>query len=199
MTDSFMDRAQKGMGAIERLLTRLPLVQEYNDKELRREADHRLRQTLVTELEQEKQRLYDVQKKLLRAGGLAYMDDADGAIQKLQTLIDRIRTASYGYAGLFAAVKIQEEQLDALHRFDVALAERAHEIKATIDRVETASASTEAIGHEGASFEQRRIVTWQAVSDTVTEFQRLFDTRSQALTDAAYLADAPPAPEEWME
>ena len=120
MTDSFVDKAEQSMGAIERLLKGLPLVREYNDKELRREADRRLRQLLVTELEQEKQRLYDVQKKLLRAGGLAWIDDADGAIQRLQTLIDRIKTASYGYAGLFAAVKIQEAQLDALHRFDVA-------------------------------------------------------------------------------
>ena len=135
MTDSFVEKADENMGAIERVLKGLPLVQEYTDKELRREADHRLRQLLVTELEQEKQRLYDVQKKLLRSGGLAWIDDADGAIQRLQTLIDRIKTASYGYAGLFAAVKIQEEQLNALHRFDTALAERAQEINQSHRRV----------------------------------------------------------------
>ena len=69
MTNSFVDKAEASMGAIERLLKGLPLVREYNDKELRRAADHRLRQLLVSELEQEKQRLYDVQKQLLRAGG----------------------------------------------------------------------------------------------------------------------------------
>ena len=128
MTDSFVDRAEKKMGALERVFKGLPLVREYNDKELRREADRRLRQLLASELEQEKQRLYDLQKQLLRGGGLAWMDDADGAIQRLQTLIDRIKSASYGYAGLFAAVKIEAEQLDALHRFDMALAERAQQI-----------------------------------------------------------------------
>ena len=175
MTDSFLDKAEESMGAIERLLKGLPLVREYNDKELRREADHRLRQLLVTELEQEKQRLYDVQKNLLRAGGLAWIDDADGAIQRLQTLIDRIKTASYGYAGLFAALKIQEAQLDALRRFDVALAERAQEIKERIEpiggrRRQSANAIGPAI---------------EAVNDTVTELQRLFDKRSQAITTAA--------------
>ena len=172
MTDSFVDRAEERMGAIERLLKGLPFVREYNDKELRREADHRLRQALVTELEQEKQRLYDVQKKLLRGGGLAYMDDADGAIQRLQTLIDRIKTASYGYAGLFAAVKIEEEQLDALHRFDLALAERAQEIGERLSQLEAASTSRDAIGP-----------AIEAVSDTVTELQRLFDKRSRAIED----------------
>ena len=176
------------MGAIERLLKGLPFVREYNDKELRREADRRLRQALVAELEQEKQRLYDVQKQLLRAGGLAWMDDADGAIQRLQTLIDRIRSASYGYAGLFAAVKIEAAQLDALHRFDVALAERAHEIGERVSQLEAAGASREAIGP-----------AIQAVNETVTEVQRLFDGRSRAITDGAHLADAPTAPQEWME
>ena len=174
MTDSFVEKADENMGAIERLLKGLPLVREYNDRELRREADHRLRQLLVLELEQEKQRLYDVQKKLLRSGGLAWIDDADGAIQRLQTLIDRIKTASYGYAGLFAAVKIQEEQLDALHRFDTALAERAQEINARIDLLEAGAADREAIGP-----------AIEAVNDTVTELQRLFDKRSQAITTAA--------------
>ena len=174
MTESFVDRAEENMGAIERLLKGLPLVREYNDKELRREADHRLRQALVTELEQEKQRLFDVQKILLRAGGLGYMDDADGAIQRLQTLIDRIKTAGYGYAGLFAAVKIEEEQLDALHRFDMALAERAQEISERIRRLEAASTSRDAVAP-----------AIQAVNDTVTELQRLFDKRSRAIEDGA--------------
>ena len=173
MTDSFVEKADESMGAIERVLKGLPLVHEYIDKELRREADHRLRQLLVTELEQEKQRLYDVQKKLLRSGGLAWIDDADGAIQRLQTLIDRIRTASYGYAGLFAAVKIQQVQLDALHRFDTALAERAREINQSIDRLEANAADREAIGP-----------AIEAVNDKVTELQRLFDRRSQTITTA---------------
>ena len=174
MTNSFVEKADESMGAIERVLKGLPLVHEYTDKELRREADHRLRQLLASELERDKQRLYDVQKKLLRRGGLAWIDDADGAIQRLQTLVDRIKTASYGYAGLFAAVKIQEEQLDALHRFDTALAERAQEISEKIDLLAACAAEGEAVGP-----------AIEAVNDKVTELQRLFDRRSQTITTAA--------------
>jgi len=180
MTDSFVDRAEESMGALERVFKGLPLVREYNDKELRREADHRLRQLLASELEQEKQRLYDLQKQLLRGGGLVWMDDADGAIQRLQTLIDRIKTASYGYAGLFAAVKVEAEQLDALHRFDVALAERAQEINKRISQMEASAANRDALGP-----------AIQAVNGTVTELQRLFDKRSHAIVDPAHLAGAP--------
>ena len=155
-------------------------MREYNDKELRREADRRLRQLLASELEQEKQRLYDLQKQLLRGGGLAWMDDADGAIQRLQTLIDRIKTASYGYAGLFAAVKIEAEQLDALHRFDMALAERAQQINERIGQLEASAANRDALGP-----------AIQAVNETVTELQRLFDRRGQAIVDPAHFAGVP--------
>ena len=180
MTDSFVDRAEESMGALERVFKGLPLLREYNDKEMRREADRRLRQLLASDLAQEKQRLYDLQKQLLRGGGLAWMDDADGAIQRLQTLIDRIKTASYGYAGLFAAVKVEAEQLDALHRFDVALAERAQEINERISQMEASAANRDALGP-----------AIQAVNGTVTELQRLFDKRSHAIVDPAHLDGAP--------
>lgn len=170
MTDSFVEKAEAGMGALERLLKGLPLVEQYNDKELRREADRRLRQAVVTELEQQKQRLYGVQKRLLRAGGLAHIGDADDAIQRLQTLSDRIRTARAGYAGLFAAIKIQAEQLDALHSFDVALAERVREIGERIGRLEAAAAGKERAGP-----------AIEAVNDTVAELHRIFDERSRAI------------------
>ena len=60
------------------------------------------------------------------------MDDVDQAIVKLQTLIDRIKTASYGYAGLFDPVRIKEAQLDALNRFDMAMAQEVGVINTAI-------------------------------------------------------------------
>src|SRR5215213_11405727 len=125
MSDQFVDFAKSQMGAIERLLKGLPGISGYVDKELRRDADKRVREGLVQTLEHSKSELMDIQNRLLSSGGLLYMDDVDQAVVKLQTLIDRIKTASYGYAGLFDAVRIREEQLDALHHFDQALAGRA--------------------------------------------------------------------------
>ncbi len=133
MPNPFVEKAEEQREAIERLLKGLPVVRGYVDKELRRDADYRLRQTIAEELNAEKQRLYDLQQRLMQSGGLRHLDDVDGAVQALQTLADRVRTASYGYAGLFDAARIQEEQLDALHRFDVALATRTYEIREAID------------------------------------------------------------------
>ena len=40
---------------------------------------------------------------------------------RLQTLIDRIRTAAYGYAGFFDLQRVKEPELDRLAAFDKAL------------------------------------------------------------------------------
>jgi DNA repair exonuclease SbcCD ATPase subunit len=190
MSDLFVDKAKGEMGAIERLLKGLPVIRGYVNKDLRRDADFRLRQTLVSELEAEKQRLFKLQQKLTRSGGLRYTDDVDGAVQKLQTLADRIRTASYGYAGLFDAVRIKEEQLDALHRFDVALAARTYELREAITRLEDAVEARDGVDD-----------AIDALSDKLTELNRLYDERYRAVIDPGLLTGetAPAVQEDWIK
>lgn len=188
MTNPFVDKAKANMGTIERLLKGLPIVRGYVDKELRREADYRLRQTIAATLEAEKQRLYDVQKKLLKGGGLLYLDDLDSAITRLQRLTDRVKTASYGYAGLLDAVKIQEEQLDALHRFDVGLAARTYEVQSSVDGLESAVEQKSGIGD-----------AIDSLTEKLAELNRLYDARHKAVEDPDALAAAPAVEKEWME
>lgn len=190
MSELFVDKAKGEMGTIERLLKGLPIIRGYVDKDLRRDADFRLRQTIVSQLEAEKQRLFKLQQKLVRSGGLRYTDVVDGAVQKLQTLADRIRTASYGYAGLFDAVRIKEDQLDALHRFDVAMAARTYEISQAITRVEDAFGEREGVDD-----------AIDALLDKLTELNRLYDERHRAVLDPALLTgeNAPTVEEDWLK
>ena len=66
MTDQFVDFAKSQMGAIERLLKGLPGISGYIDKELRRDADKRVREGLVQLLEHSKSELMDIQNRLLK-------------------------------------------------------------------------------------------------------------------------------------
>jgi hypothetical protein len=190
MENRFVDKAKENMGTLERLFKGLPIIRGYVDKDLRRESDYRLRQMLATELEAEKQRLYAVQKSLLKSGGLLYTDDVDVAVQKLQTLVDRIKTASYGYAGLFSAVKIREEQLETLRRFDVALAARVIEIREAIDAL-------------AASIQDRSAISGaiDGLVAKLVELNQLFDRRHQAVDDPELLqeANAPDVEDLWLE
>jgi hypothetical protein len=146
MSDQFVDATKERMGAIERLLKGLPGIKGYVDKELRRDADKQTRMLLAQQLELEKQDLLAVQRTLLNSGGLMWLDDVDQAVTKLQTLADRIKTASYGYAGLFDAVRIREEQLNALNKFDQAMAARTVDIRMAIDNLGKAANGSGDIG-----------------------------------------------------
>lgn len=185
MSDQFVDDAKARMGAIERLLKGLPGIRGYVDKELRRDADKRLRELIAGQLEDERANLYAVQNMLLEGKGLMWMDNVDNAISKLQLLIDRIKTASYGYAGLFDAVRIKEDALNALHRFDVAMAERVVDVRISINALRQAVADGGDIGGQA-----RKLI------DLLADLNTLFGKRQDAvlapdlLDNPAYRPDA---------
>ena len=185
MSDQFVESAKQQMGAVERLLKGLPGISGYVDKDLRRDADKRVRESIVLELNQSKATLMDAQNALLKGGGLALMDDVDEAAVKLQTLIDRIKTASYGYAGLFDPVRIKEGQLDALYRFDTALAQQVGTINAAI------AALAQAIDERG-----NVAAAAASLTKVVVAMSQLFDRRREAIVAPDLLAQpdyAPPA------
>jgi hypothetical protein len=183
MSDQFVDFAKSQMGAIERLLKGLPGISGYIDKELRRDADKRVREGLVQTLEHSKSELMDIQNRLLSSGGLLYMDDVDQAVVKLQTLIDRIKTASYGYAGLFDAVRVKEEQLDALNRFDVAMVTEVGQLNEAITALSNAVADNNNIAPAAGR-----------VTKTVADLNRLYDKRKDAIMLPDLLSQAEYAP-----
>jgi hypothetical protein len=177
------------MGAIERLLKGLPGIRGYVDKEMRRDADKRLRELIAQELEVQKQALLEVQRMLLEGKGLLWLDNIDQAVQKLQILTDRIKTASYGYAGLFDPVRIREEALDALHRFDQALANRVVDVKMAIANLRKAVSEGGDIGDA-----TRKLV------DLLADLNNLYSKRHEAilspgLLEAPGYANEPEQPE----
>jgi hypothetical protein len=103
----------------------------------------------------------------------------DGVVQKLQTLVDRVKTASYGYAGLFDAVKIREAELDALNKFDVALAGRVVAVENAVKALAEAVTSKQNIQ---AGIDQ--------VGSIITELRTTFDKRSEAVISPDLLLDA---------
>jgi len=106
------------VGKFEELSGKIPGYKGYKQKELRREADKLLRTTIATQLSDLRMKLSGLQLDFMGAGKLYLVDDLERAVGKLQILIDRLKTASYGYAGLLDAVKIKEAELDALYDYD---------------------------------------------------------------------------------
>jgi hypothetical protein len=121
-----------GQGGFEKLVRTIPGYHGYKEKDIRRDADKILRTYVAGKFDEQRRRLSDLQLQLISGGQLDLLDDLDRAVRKVQTLVDRIRTATYGYAGFFDAVKVQEPQLDALYAFDSALLEQVTQVAAAV-------------------------------------------------------------------
>lgn len=139
------EKVTEAMGGLESLVAKIPGYSGYKAKETRREADKLLREQLARSFDEQRRHLLELQKQLANSGQIALLDDMDSAAVKLQTLIDRIRTATYGYAGFFDAVKVKEDQLDALYEFDNALVEQVGNVEAAVGRVESALTAQEGV------------------------------------------------------
>ena len=168
-----LETVQASQGGFENLVNKIPGYQGYKDKELRREADKLLRMELAAKFDDQRKRLTELQHQLISQAQIEFLDDLERAVMKLQLLIDRIKTASYGYAGLFDAVKVKEAQLDALYEFDNQMLSFVDEVAAGVDQVSSAITAREDIG--------------EAITDlvsTVAEANLAFGHREEAILQA---------------
>jgi hypothetical protein len=155
---------------LEKLTSKIPGYSGYVDRESRRDVDKLHREQLADRLRRDKEPLNEVMRDLTNNGRLFEVTPVDSAIKKLDKLENRIRFATYGYAGFFDVVKIEQAQLDAIYRFDLALVEHAEKIEAAISNLK-AQAGTAAGLKAGAT----------EVTAAIDEADHAFDNRYQAI------------------
>ncbi len=157
----------------KKLLAKIPGFKGYVERGDRRMSDKILRETVAKEYEAQYQRISSLQRDLISNGGLAYIDDLENAAIKVRQFIDRVKTASYGYAGLFDAIKIREEELANIYQYDLTLLQHADVISGAIDNVAAS------IGTDGLPASIRNLMT---VSQEAVD---AFNKRSDALKGIA--------------
>jgi hypothetical protein len=163
-------KAKEGMGKIESAFTGLPGVEGYREKEMRRDADKLVRETLAHRLGEQRSRLTELQNQLLNAGGLLFMSDLERVSGRLQTLIDRIRTASYGYAGFFDLQRVKEDELDRLATFDNTLFEQLGPFDEAMVNLAKSIEANEGVKE-----------ALKAVNDLIGKLSEDFNRRSEAM------------------
>lgn len=171
---SLVDSAKSGLSAAGGLIDKLPVIGDYRSKEMRREADKRLREAIARRLESYRRKLTSIERDLVSAGRLRSLPDMERAVGRLQLLIDRIRTAAYGYAPFFDLNKVREPELERLVAFDQTIGEKVGEINVRIDTLNAAIQSGE--GYQKALDE---------LMEALNALHADFDQRSQAMLGAA--------------
>ena len=102
-------------------LDRVPGYRGYRAKEDRRDADRRVRDQVATDLDARAKRVEGLARSLANQRRLAEIAPVDELSRGIRHLIDRVRTASYGYGGLFSDRDVDEAALDQLRLFDESL------------------------------------------------------------------------------
>lgn len=117
-----LDEARRERNLIERLGAHVPGFAGYLDRELRREVDEALRRHLAAQLDAARREVAVAMTSLTlaQAAQLARLSRLD---KELDALACRLRSAGAGYAGLFDAFKVREEQLERLYALDLSCAE----------------------------------------------------------------------------
>lgn len=116
-----MDMYQSEKNALEKLADAIPGLKGYREKEARRDTDKRLREYMAGRIEGVKKNLDEVKRGMVNKGQLQGLAEIDRLAQKITKVAGSIRYASYGYAGFFDQVKIQEAELDRIYQYDFAL------------------------------------------------------------------------------
>jgi hypothetical protein len=158
-------------GGLEKLADSIPGYKGYKQKEMRREADRILRETLARKYEEQWSRLNGTQKRLLSSGGIEYMDEVESAANKLRGFIDKLKTAAMGYGGIFSAVRVKEAQLDQLYQFDSALNDGILQISGTIDAIDAAIAAKQGVPEAISRFDDQcryLVTTFEQRKDALT-------------------------------
>ena len=168
-----VEKAKSEMGGMESFVTKIPGISGYREKEMRRDADKQLRDALAKRLESRRRKLTALQGELLDSGGILWMDDMERVVGRLQLLIDRVKTASYGYAPLFALNRVKEDDLDRLIEFDQALADEVGRLDEAIGGLEQAVQANEGVKE-----------ALKAVGDLLTGLNETFGRRVDVIKNA---------------
>ncbi len=118
---------------LEKISRIVPGVGHYQDKEKIRHWDKELRLQIAGKLEALRRSVEDLTRDMAEAGDLKPLKGLNDINNKLDRVRDKIKFASYGYAGIFDPHKIREPELLKHYEFDLQLAE-------STDALETALA-----------------------------------------------------------
>ena len=165
----YRQRVEESQGSFRKLVARLPGFKGYIAKEARREADKMLRTYIGRQLDQQRSRMQRLGAKLATAGNLDAVTSLEQVRMRLQTISDKIKTATYGYAGFFDAATVNEKELDGLYDFDNSLMDEVEAITGAVSNLTTAQgeAFDAALDPVSAAIDDLNAV-WSKRQDVIT-------------------------------
>lgn len=137
MSDLY-DKIINDRGSLSNLVAKIPGFRGYQEGAARRQADTMIRDHIAKEVDELVRKFTRVEKRILDSGGLAHMSKTREVKSKIQAYRDRIKTAPPKWSGLFAQVKVTNEDLERIYAFDEAQMRYVDDIAVKIEAIENA-------------------------------------------------------------
>ena len=157
-------------GRLDRILDRIPGYAGYREKERRRDSDRAIRDKIEADFGQQAERLGRLANRLADDRQLDAIGVVNRPLTELRSFLDRVRTATYGYAPIFANDEVDESVLDQIAAFDSALADYVPDVERGVAALEAAPPADPAFK---AAAEQ--------LSQTIQQVSRRFATRAEII------------------
>src|SRR5579859_2479881 len=164
-----------------KIASKIPGYAGYQDKERRRDADKELRMYLARRFRDQHAELTRVQQQLARSGHLQQIAEVDRLGGVLQRFIDKLETASQGYAGLFDPIKVDAAALDQLYTFDSSLTDGLQQVTDAVESVASA-------GQQSSSAAPELPAALTRLSTTLDALLRTWNHRNEVIMSGRPIA-----------
>lgn len=164
MPSDLYDKIVSERGFFENLVAKIPGFKGYHEKNARRQADTMLREYLAQRIQTIVTQFTRFESDILGNGkGLRYMSRTREVKSKIQSYADRVQTAAPKYSGMFASLKIGNEELDKIYAFDEAQVRY-------IDALETSVGILQATADKGEDFTSALDAVFEAAQTAIDAF-----------------------------
>jgi hypothetical protein len=175
-----MDRVTGILGKAQDSLHAFPGYTSYQDKEQRRDLDKQVRVAAADQIVQVVDLLTAASAAQVAKGDLSQVSATEAVTGKTRALADRIRTASYGFTGVFSDGAINTAALEQLRQFDIAIQRKAADLaklaQGGLDSAEKVDAVSKEVDDIGLLFDTRGTVVETAKPSTDAAVLDLLDT-----------------------
>lgn len=122
------ERAVSQRNIVERIASAIPGFAGYLERETRRDVDKLQRDFCADKLFAQKTPVKRVLEELIAGGEIDGIAPFEKLMNRIDRVAQRIKNADRGYSGMFATVKVDEDDLMRIYEYDLSLAEAVTEV-----------------------------------------------------------------------
>jgi hypothetical protein len=137
--NSQLDQVKSKEGFLEKIARIIPGYNGYVNRDNSRELDTLLRTTLAAKLDTNHLKLKNTVLNMSQRGKLFETDGINRLDKKMQTAVNKFKSAARGYSGAFDVVKVKDDKLQQIYEFDANMLDDVENIAAACAEMEANS------------------------------------------------------------